>query len=33
MRTTDPDTLLGETMLAPPPLSEARSSLEFWRSR
>ena len=29
----DPDLLLVERMLAPPPLDEARSSLEFWRSR
>jgi hypothetical protein len=29
----DTDLLLVERMLAPPPLDEARSSLEFWRSR
>jgi hypothetical protein len=29
----DPDQLLVERMLAPPPLDESRRSLEFWRSR
>ena len=29
----DPDLLLIERMLAPPPLEDARSSLEFWRRR
>ena len=29
----DPDTLLIERMLAPPPLEDARSSLEFWQRR
>lgn len=29
----DPDLLLIEQMLAPPPLDEARSSLDFWRRR
>jgi hypothetical protein len=29
----DPDELLLEQMLAPPPLEQARSSLEFWRQR
>jgi hypothetical protein len=28
--TRDPDLLLIERMLAPPPLEDARSSLEFW---
>jgi hypothetical protein len=29
----DPDLLLVERMLAPPPLEEARSSLEYWQRR
>jgi hypothetical protein len=29
----DPDTLLVEEMLAPPPLDQARSSLEYWERR
>jgi len=29
----DPDQLLIERMLAPPPLEDARSSLEFWQRR
>jgi hypothetical protein len=29
----DPDLLLVERMLAPPPLEDARSSLEFWQRR
>jgi hypothetical protein len=29
----DPDSLLVETMLAPPPLDEARRSLEYWERR
>ena len=29
----DPDLLLIERMLAPPPLDDARSSLEFWQGR
>ena len=29
----DPDLLLIEEMLAPPPLEDARGSLEYWRSR
>ena len=29
----DPDLLLVERMLAPPPLDDARSSLEYWRRR
>jgi hypothetical protein len=29
----DPDLLLVERMLAPPPLDEARSSLEYWQRR
>ena len=29
----DPDLLLIEQMLAPPPLEDARSSLEYWRRR
>ena len=29
----DPDLLLIERMLAPPPLEDARSSLEFWQRR
>jgi hypothetical protein len=29
----DPDLLLIETMLAPPPLDEARRSLEYWQRR
>jgi len=31
--TKDPDLLLIERMLAPPPLEDARSSLEFWQRR
>jgi hypothetical protein len=29
----DPDLVLVESMLAPPPLDEARSSLEYWQTR
>ena len=29
----DPDLALVDEMLAPPPLEDARRSLEFWRSR
>ena len=29
----DPDSLLVERMLAPPPLDEARGSLEYWQQR
>jgi hypothetical protein len=29
----DPDLLLIEAMLAPPPLDDARSSLEYWQRR
>ncbi len=29
----DPDLVLVDEMLAPPPLEDARRSLEFWRSR
>ena len=29
----DPDVVLIERMLAPPPLEDARSSLEYWRRR
>jgi hypothetical protein len=29
----DPDLLLVERMLAPPPLEDARSSLEYWQRR
>jgi hypothetical protein len=29
----DPDLVLVESMLAPPPLEEARRSLEYWRTR
>ncbi len=29
----DPDLVLVEQMLAPPPLEEARRSLEYWRRR
>ena len=29
----DPDLLLIESMLAPPPLDEAHSSLDYWRRR
>lgn len=29
----DPDLLLIETMLAPPPLDDARSSLDYWQRR
>jgi hypothetical protein len=29
----DPDLLLIERMLAPPPLDDARSSLDYWRGR
>ena len=31
--TKDPDLLLIERMLAPPPLEDARNSLEYWRAR
>jgi hypothetical protein len=31
--TRDPDLLLIERMLAPPPLEDARNSLEYWRAR
>jgi hypothetical protein len=31
--TRDPDLLLIERMLAPPPLEDARNSLEYWRRR
>jgi len=31
--TRDPDLLLIERMLAPPPLDDARSSLEYWQGR
>jgi hypothetical protein len=30
---SDPDLLLIERMLAPPPLEDARTSLEFWQTR
>ena len=30
---SDPDLLLIEEMLAPPPLEDARNSLEYWRRR
>lgn len=33
MRTADPDLNLIETMLAPPPLEDARSSLAYWQTR
>jgi hypothetical protein len=33
VRERDPDLLLIERMLAPPPLADARTSLEFWRRR
>jgi hypothetical protein len=33
MRVLDPDELLIEEMLRPPPLEQARGSLEFWRLR
>ena len=34
MRTThDPDLVLVDQMLAPPPLDDARRSLEFWQAR
>ncbi len=34
MRTThDPDLVLVDEMLAPPPLEDAKRSLEFWRNR
>ncbi|MGZ4379996.1 MAG: hypothetical protein ACXVZ2_03095 [Gaiellaceae bacterium] len=34
MRTThDPDLVLVDQMLAPPPLEDARRSLEFWQGR
>lgn len=33
MTERDPDLLLIERMLAPPPLEDARSSLEFWQRR
>src|SRR5438477_529096 len=29
----DPDLLLIESMLAPPPLDDARRSLDYWRGR
>ena len=29
----DPDSLLVDEMLAPPPLDQARSSLEYWEQR
>ena len=29
----DPDLLLVESMLAPPPLDDARRSLEYWQRR
>jgi hypothetical protein len=32
-RQRDPDLLLVEEMLAPPPLDQARSSLEYWQRR
>lgn len=31
--TRDPDLVLIERMLAPPPLDDARSSLEYWQGR
>jgi hypothetical protein len=33
MQTKDPDLLLIERMLAPPPLEDARSSHDYWRGR
>lgn len=30
---SDPDLVLIESMLAPPPLDDARRSLDYWRSR
>jgi hypothetical protein len=33
MRVHDPDELLIEEMLRPPPLEQARGSLDFWRRR
>jgi hypothetical protein len=33
MRTNDPDLVLIERMLAPPPLEDARSSHDYWRRR
>lgn len=33
MRASDPDLLLVEQMSAPPPVSEARSSFEYWERR
>jgi hypothetical protein len=33
MRAYDPDLVLVDELLAPPPLEDARRSLEFWRSR
>jgi hypothetical protein len=33
MRVLDPDELLIEEMLRPPPLEQARGSLDFWRRR
>jgi hypothetical protein len=31
--TRDPDVVLVESMLAPPPVEDARSSLEYWQRR
>ena len=33
MRVRDPDELLVEELLRPPPLDQARASLEFWQRR
>jgi hypothetical protein len=33
MTESDPDLVLVERMLAPPPLEDARSSLEYWQRR
>jgi hypothetical protein len=33
MRARDPDELLIEELLRPPPLEQARNSLEFWKRR
>jgi hypothetical protein len=33
LRERDPDLVLIERMLAPPPLEDSRSSLEYWRRR
>jgi hypothetical protein len=33
LRNQDPDLVLIERMLAPPPLEDSRSSLEYWRRR